>query len=250
MYTLMDRKEVVSKTGTARSEYRGRHLDGVTSDRITEAQPLLIDSFTRLEVDTFHALWNLHPPDAERTQTVARPKKRTLLSRRDAPTLFPIETTTTRSHAVGDKRIDRVGKVYDFCSPYRRVRFPDNDWEELIVSEMKTGVKEKVEADELNKSTRIIPRGRDGCSLYTTIQKEQRVSCGYKSKPNEGASSKRTAREADMRIKDKVHVELSVNLKIGDNDEQYPMKHTSMHSNLRRNGAQMVTQALPWPRAV
>ena len=123
MYTPIDRKEAVSEARTARWEYRGIYLDGDFSDWITEAASL--DSFTPLQLDTFHALWKLNPPDTERTQTTTRPKKRTLLSKRGALTLYPIRTTVTRSHAVGDKRIGRVGQVYDFCSPYWRVRFPD-----------------------------------------------------------------------------------------------------------------------------
>ena len=70
--------------------------------------------FPLLHLGTFHALWSLNPPDAERTQTIARPKKRTLLSGTEALTLYPIGTTAIRSHAVGDKRIDRVGQVHDF----------------------------------------------------------------------------------------------------------------------------------------
>ena len=46
-----------------------------------------------------------------RTPTTPRPKKRTLLSRREVLTPYPIGTTVTRSHAVDDKRIDRVGQV-------------------------------------------------------------------------------------------------------------------------------------------
>ncbi|CAN0272105.1 unnamed protein product, partial [Scytosiphon promiscuus] len=66
------------------------------------------------------------------------------LSRSEALAQFPIGTTVTRSHTVGDKQIDRVGQVYDFCSPYWRVRFPDNDWEELTVSEVKKCLRTKV----------------------------------------------------------------------------------------------------------
>ena len=55
-------------------------------------------------------------------------------------------------HAVGDKWIDRVGRVYDLCSPHWRVRFPDNGREELTVSEMKKGTNGKVGADKLNKA--------------------------------------------------------------------------------------------------
>ena len=138
MYTEIDRKNMVSKTGIARWECRGRYLDGVSSDWVTEAESL--DSFTPLQLGTFHALRNLNPPDADRTQTTARAKQRTLLSSRETLTLYPIATTAARFHVVGDKRIDRAGQVYDFCSPYWRIRFPDNDWEELTVSGMKKGV--------------------------------------------------------------------------------------------------------------
>ena len=50
---------------------------------------------------------------------------------------------------------------------------------------------------------------------------------------------KRIAREADMRSKDRPHAELSVSLKIGDDNETYPGKHASTKSNLRRKGVRM-----------
>ena len=54
MYTLTDRKKVESEVGTVRWEYRGRYLDGVSSDWVKETEAL--DSFTPLQLDTFHAL--------------------------------------------------------------------------------------------------------------------------------------------------------------------------------------------------
>ena len=142
MYTLIDRTKVESEMGTVRWEYRGRYLDGVSSDWVKKTEAL--DSFTPLQLDTFHALWNLNPPSGEQTQTTARRKKRALLSGREALARFPIGSRVTRSYAAGDRQISRVGQVYDFCSAYWRVRFPDNHREELIASEMKKSVVKQV----------------------------------------------------------------------------------------------------------
>ena len=60
MYTPMDRRTIVSASGVARWGYRGKYLDGVSSDWVAESEAL--DSFTPLQLDTFHALWNLNPP--------------------------------------------------------------------------------------------------------------------------------------------------------------------------------------------
>ena len=38
MYTLLDRRRVISSSGVARWEYRGRYLDGVASDWVSEAE--------------------------------------------------------------------------------------------------------------------------------------------------------------------------------------------------------------------
>ena len=54
MYTLLDRKRVVSATGVARWEHRGRYLDEVALDWVSEAGSL--DSFTPLQFDAFHVL--------------------------------------------------------------------------------------------------------------------------------------------------------------------------------------------------
>ena len=69
MYTLLDRRRVVSASGVARWEYRGRYLEGVASEWVSEEKSL--DSFTPLQLDTFHALWNLYEPSSERKQPPA-----------------------------------------------------------------------------------------------------------------------------------------------------------------------------------
>ena len=138
MYTLLDRRRVVSATGVVRWEYRGRYLDGVASDWVSETESL--DSFTPLQLDTFHALWNLYDPSSERSRPLAPDggaKKRPALSRSEALRRFPIGTRVEKPLGDGGGGAARPGQVYDFYSPYWRVRFADNDWEELTATEMK-----------------------------------------------------------------------------------------------------------------
>ena len=90
-----------------------------------------LDTFASLQLETFHALWNLNTPSGEQTQTTTRREKYALLSRREALARFPTGTRVATSFAAGDRQIRCVGQVYEFCSPYWRVRFPDNDWQEL-----------------------------------------------------------------------------------------------------------------------
>ena len=42
-----------------------------------------------------------------------------------------------KSYGDGVCRVSRSGQVYDLYSPYWRVRYPDNDWEEWTASEAK-----------------------------------------------------------------------------------------------------------------
>ena len=50
---------------------------------------------------------------------------------------LPIGTKVIKPCEDGKGTSSRPGKVYDFYSPYGRVRFSDNDWEELTAFEMK-----------------------------------------------------------------------------------------------------------------
>ena len=131
LYTLMDRRTMVSASGVARWEYRGKHLDGVSSDWVAESEAL--DSFTPLQLDTFHALWSLNPPSSKQTSTPSpvEQKKHAPLSRSEALIRFPIGTRAIRPCMVNNKTTNRVGQVYDFFSFFWRVRFDDNDWDEL-----------------------------------------------------------------------------------------------------------------------
>ena len=62
-YTLLDRRWVVRSAGAARWEYRSRYLDGVASDWVSETEAL--GSFTPLQLDMCHVLWNLYDPSSD-----------------------------------------------------------------------------------------------------------------------------------------------------------------------------------------
>ena len=125
-YTLVNRKEVTSDTGVIRWEYRGRYQNGTESTWVSESEAL--DSFTPLQLDVFHALWTLyHPETSPATGSVSK-KRPAPLSRSDALGLFPIGTPVYRCF---DHGAEMVGQVYDYLQPYWRVRYPDNNWEEM-----------------------------------------------------------------------------------------------------------------------
>ena len=109
----------------------GQDLDEVLSDLVAESDAL--DSFTPLQLDAFHALWNLNPPCSKQTSTPdpVGPRKRAPLSRSEALIRFPIGTRAIRPCMVNNKTTNRVGQVYDFFSVFWCVRFDDDDWDEL-----------------------------------------------------------------------------------------------------------------------
>ena len=139
MYMLMDKRTTVGASGVAHWEYRGKYRDGVSSDWVVESEAL--DNFTPLQLDTFHAWWKLNPPSCKQTSTPSpvRLRKRAALSRSEALVSLPIGTRVIRPCMVNNETTNRVGQVYDFCSPFWRVRFDDNDCEELTISEVKKG---------------------------------------------------------------------------------------------------------------
>ena len=59
------------------------------------------------------------------------------LSKKEALGRFRIGTKAIKQVEGGKRRAGRPGQVYDFYSPFWRVRFADNDWEELTASEMR-----------------------------------------------------------------------------------------------------------------
>lgn len=137
MYTLlMDRRQLVSASRIAWWEYKGKYLDGASSDWVPETE--VLDRFTPLKLDTFHALWDLDRR-ALKMCLSPQPFQENAPHLADARPLFrfPIGTRVNRPYTVGNNIANRLGQVYGFCSPWR-VRFLDNNWEEeLTVTEVK-----------------------------------------------------------------------------------------------------------------
>ena len=131
-YTLVDRRTTISATGVAVWEYRGRYQNGTESGWVSELE--ILDSFTPLQLDVFHALWILYRPETRATgrRPVSR-KRPASLSRSDALSLFPIGTPVFKRFNSG---VEMTGQVFDYLLPYWRVRYPDNDWEDISRRDM------------------------------------------------------------------------------------------------------------------
>ena len=130
MYTLLDRRRVISATCVARWEYRSGYLGGVASDWVSETDSL--DSFTQLQLKTFHSLWNIYVPSSERSHPAAADepaKKPPALSKKEALSRFPIGTKIVKP--VGDGRGSSLSLSlslsylsWHVCSPVRPFRLP------------------------------------------------------------------------------------------------------------------------------
>lgn len=112
----------------------GRYLDGVVLDWVDEGDAL--DRFTPLQLDTFHAVWDiLSPPTIKVANTPAsnkRPTESGHLGRKEALTTFPMGTKVVCQYRGGyELFVNRTRQVCAFLLPWGRVRFPENDWEEL-----------------------------------------------------------------------------------------------------------------------
>ena len=142
LYTLIDRR-VGKGTGGASAwtwEYRGRYQDGAQSDWITEDEAR--DSFSPLQLDVFHALWEFHNPGAA-PRPPGEPSRgaREVDSRERALEIFPIGTVVGRifTDSEGNSKTFKA-TVYDYCDPYWRVQYSDGDWEELTKREVDQGM--------------------------------------------------------------------------------------------------------------
>ena len=61
LHALVERREATTPTGPLRWECRGRFQDGTLSAWLPEDQ--VLQSFLPLQLDVFHALWNLYRPE-------------------------------------------------------------------------------------------------------------------------------------------------------------------------------------------
>eukprot|EP00752_Nemacystus_decipiens_P016750 g14988.t1 len=142
LYTLTSRRvsQNANGTGAWTWEYRGRYQDGAQSDCITEDEAR--DSFSPLQLDVFHALWELHNPDAApRPPGELTRGEREVESRERALEIFPRGTEVGRIFTDAEGRSKTFkATVYDYCDPYWRAEYPDGDWEELTRREVAEGI--------------------------------------------------------------------------------------------------------------
>ena len=117
-------------SGTRKWAYKGRYQDRSESSWLSEVD--VLDSFTPLQLDVFHTLWNLYYPSTPSTQLAPSRKTNSHLERVRALQVFPIGTRGVKSF----QRQEQEGQVYDYLDKKWRVRYPDSDWEELTRREM------------------------------------------------------------------------------------------------------------------
>ena len=132
MYTLIDRKIVIGQGNAWKWRYKGRLVDVPESQSLSEEETR--DSFTPLQVDVFHALWETHHGaecQARPTSTLTR-KERDGIDRQHALKQHPVETVIWREFADAEGNKKRhFPVVFGYKSPYWWVRYADRDWEEL-----------------------------------------------------------------------------------------------------------------------
>ncbi|CAB1106551.1 unnamed protein product [Ectocarpus sp. CCAP 1310/34] len=143
LYTLFDRR--TTQAGGAPTawawEYKGKYQEGTPSDWLTE--DTVKDSFSPLQLGIFHALCE----DYHGTDVAPRPPgalsrgEHEVATREAALKEFPLDTEVAREllDSDGNVVVSR-GKVCDFYDPYWRVKFSDDDWEELTRRELRQGV--------------------------------------------------------------------------------------------------------------
>ena len=112
--------------------YKGRFVNGTELQWLSEEEAR--DSFTPLQLDVFNTLWETYHGaecQARPTSTLTR-KERDGIDREHALEQYPVGAVIWRefADAEGNKKRD-LSKVFDYKSPYWRVRYADGDWQEL-----------------------------------------------------------------------------------------------------------------------
>ena len=132
MHTLIDRKAVMGQGNAWKWRYKGRFVDGAESQWLSEEEAR--GSLTPLQQDVFHTLWKTITERSARQDQLRRQhgKKREEIDREPALKQHPVGTVIWREFADAEGNKKRhLSKVFDYKSPYRRVRYADGDREEL-----------------------------------------------------------------------------------------------------------------------
>ena len=103
------------------------------------SQSECFDSFSPAQLDVFHVLWELYQSSCHRPRPAAKPTSSERLAANRAHALLEVLLGTVVWQEVTDRqgRIQLCRtKVYDYKTPYWRVRHADGDWEELTRTEI------------------------------------------------------------------------------------------------------------------
>ena len=134
----MDRCTIQLPNGSWEWRYRGRYLNGSLSGFITESECL--DSFSSLQLDVFHDLWELYQPPRHPPRSAAKStsSERLAANRTHALLEVPIGAVVWWDFTDRQGRIKQRCRteVYDYKTPYWRVRHADGDWKELTLTEI------------------------------------------------------------------------------------------------------------------
>ena len=115
----------------------------------------MLNSFSLLQLDVFHALWELCQSSHHGPRPAAKSKsnERFAANRAHALLEVPIGTVVWRDFTKQQGRIQCCRtEVYDHKTPYWRVRHLDGDWEELRRTEVEQGL------DTSSASTKLISK--------------------------------------------------------------------------------------------
>ena len=140
LYTLVDRCAVQLPNRSWGWRYHGHYLNGSPSGFITESECL--DSFSPMQLDVFHALWELYQPPRHRPRLAAKStsSERLAANRAHALLEIPVGTVVWRDFTDQHGRIQRCRtEVYDYKTSYWRVRHEDGDRKELTRTEIEQG---------------------------------------------------------------------------------------------------------------
>ena len=99
-------------------------------------------SFSPMQLDVFHALWELYQPPRHRARLAAKSTSSERLAANQAHALLEVTTGTVvwRDFTDQQERTQRCrAEVYDYKTPYWRVRYTDGDCEELTQTEIEQG---------------------------------------------------------------------------------------------------------------
>lgn len=124
-------RHATKSTGVKVWEFKGRRADGSDSEWLSENQMLL--TFTPLQLDVFVALWHLYCPEVAHDPSLPSRRPRAPLSRSEALKLYPIGYTFWKDFGGG---LRLQGQVFDYHGRYWKVRYSDQDWENLTRQEL------------------------------------------------------------------------------------------------------------------